>query len=77
LLTEKTPALDLCLQGPKNQVGFGRTTSLAWEREFDSTRPDRDIIKLRFRTVEDLQKGDLAGFLREHLAGVPSSFDEV
>jgi excinuclease ABC subunit A len=70
LLTKKTAYLELCLQGPKNLIGFGRVTSLAWERELDATRPDRDLIRLRFRTVEDLQQGDLADFLREHLAGV-------
>jgi excinuclease ABC subunit A len=69
LLTKKPTALELVLTGPKNRVGFGRVTELGWDREFDDTREDRDLIRLRFRTIEDLRKGDLPEFLREHLHG--------
>jgi excinuclease ABC subunit A len=70
LYTKKPASLDLYLFGPKNMVGFGRFASLAWERDMDATRPERDVVRLRFLTVADLNKGDLAEFLREHLAGV-------
>ncbi len=29
-----------------------------------------DQVKLRFAALEDLERGDLAGFLREHLEAV-------
>ncbi len=70
LLTKRTESLDLILTGPKNLVGFGRVTELGWDREFDATRPDRDLIRIKFRKVVDFEKGDLAGFLRQHLDGV-------
>ena len=70
LLTKKPNALELILNGPKNVVGFGRVTDLGWDRELDDTRPDRDLIRLRFRTLADLRKGDLIAFLNEHLTGV-------
>jgi excinuclease ABC subunit A len=71
--TKKTDSLELHIQGPKNLVGFGRVTSLAWDRDLDSSRAERDVIKLRFRTTDDLYKGDLKTFLREHLTGVEHS----
>jgi len=67
--TKRTGSLDLTLSGPKNLVGFGRVTELGWDRELDATRPDRDLIRIKLRDVADLEKGDLEGFLREHLSG--------
>ncbi len=69
LHTKKPAALELILTGPKNLVGFGRVTGLAWDRELNGNHPDRDLIKLRFRSEDDLNKGDLRVFLGEHLAG--------
>jgi hypothetical protein len=77
LCTKKLASLELHLQGSKNLVGFGRVTSLAWERDLDSSRSDRDVIKLRFRTVDDLRRGDLDQFLREHLDGVNRGIEAV
>jgi excinuclease ABC subunit A len=67
LHTKRPEALDLTLYGPKNAIGFGRVTELAWDRQLDDTREQRDLIKLRFRDSGDLQKGDLTAFLHEHL----------
>jgi excinuclease ABC subunit A len=75
LNTKKSRSLELHLQGPKNLVGFGRVTSLAWDRELDDSRDDRDVIKLHFRKLDDLQQGDLGDFLREHLDGVNGSIE--
>ena len=63
----------LILNGPKNVIGFGRVTGLAWDREFDDTRPDRDLIRLRFRTLDDVRQGDVIAFLQEHLAAVSAA----
>jgi len=71
--TKKPASLDLFLFGPKNMIGFGRFATLAWDRDLDATRPDRDVIRLRFLKTADLKKGDLREFLREHLAGVAES----
>jgi excinuclease ABC subunit A len=67
LHTKRPGSLDLTLIGPKNRVGFGRVTELAWDREFDASKEDVDLIRLKFRTLDDLRRGDLADFLREHL----------
>ncbi|MCH5374510.1 MAG: excinuclease ABC subunit A, partial [Planctomycetes bacterium] len=73
LHTKRAEALDLTLSGPKNLIGFGRVTGLGWDRDLDGSREQRDLIKLRFRKPADLNKGDLPGFLREHLDGVRQS----
>ena len=69
ILTKRPSSLDIVLNGPKNLVGFGRVTELAWDRELDDTRPERDLIWLKFRTLADLRKGDLEAFLQDHLTG--------
>ena len=66
VITKRTSSLDLILTGPKDSVTLGRLTSLARERELDNSRADRDTVKLGFRTVADLHKGDLSQFLQEH-----------
>ena len=70
LRTKRPDSLDLTLNGPKDNVAFGRVADLGWERNFDGTDAKRDVVVLRFRTIDDLQKGDLAAFLKEHLNGV-------
>jgi excinuclease ABC subunit A len=76
LHTKRPEALDLTLSGPKNAIGFGRVTELAWDRQLDDTREQRDLIKLRFRDSGDLEKGDLAAFLQEHLQVSAGSREE-
>lgn len=68
LYTKKAASLDLYLFGPKNAVGLGRFASLARDRDLDATRSDCDVVRLRFVSASDLNKGDLAQFLAEHLA---------
>jgi excinuclease ABC subunit A len=65
--TKRTAHLELVLVGPKDRFTFGRVLDLGQDREFETHRPDRDILKLRFNAKRDLTKGDLATFLREHL----------
>ncbi len=66
--TKRCESLDMNLNGPKGCVTLGRIADLARERELDATAEDRDVVKLRFRTLEDLHKGDLVKFLEEHKA---------
>jgi excinuclease ABC subunit A len=66
VVTKRSSSLDLILTGPKDGVTLGRLLPLAHSRELDSTRPDRDLVKLGFRTLADLHRGDLFEFLKEH-----------
>jgi hypothetical protein len=68
IVTKKPEALSLGLTGPKGGVALGRIAELGVAPEIDQTRDDYDVVKLRFRNVEELHRGDLAGFLREHIA---------
>jgi hypothetical protein len=36
----------------------------------DAGRPEADHVRLKFRRIDDLARGDLAGFLKEHLAAL-------
>lgn len=68
ICTKRCESLDMTLIGPKGCVTLGRIAEIGRERELDATAEDRDFIKLRFRTVEDLHRGDLVQFLKEHQA---------
>ena len=68
IYTKRTESLVLTLLGPKNGVALGRISELGTDRELDGSKPDGDVVKVAFRTREDLYRGDLAAFLKEHLA---------
>jgi excinuclease ABC subunit A len=73
VLTKRLGSVDLALTSPKGTIGFGRVRELGFERELDGKRTDRDVVILRFRTSEDLARGDLAAFLREHKDSVAAA----
>lgn len=66
--TKRWSSLELQLTGPKGHFALGRIAKLGRAREFVATNPDKDVIKLSFLTCEDLHRGDLSEFLREHVA---------
>ena len=68
--TKKLDALYLHLTGPKGRFALGRITSLGIDPEVEGQHPDSDVLQLHFRTLDDLKRGDLPGFLKEHLAVV-------
>ena len=68
--TKKLDAVYLHLMGPKGRFTLGQITDLGYNPELDGTRPKQDVIRLKFRTVADLARGDLRGFLKEHVAAV-------
>jgi excinuclease ABC subunit A len=68
--TKKVDAVYLHLMGPKGRFTLGQTTELGYNPEFDGTRPKFDAIRLKFRSTDDLARGDLRGFLKQHLAAV-------
>jgi len=65
--TKKVDAVHLILSGPKGRVTLGQLADFAHDPQIDGSRPDRDLVRLRFRTVEDLSRADLPRLLREHL----------
>jgi excinuclease ABC subunit A len=67
IVTKKPEAVVLSLAGPKGATPLGRFADLARDRELDESREDCDVVKLWFRKVEDLHRGDLPGFLQEQI----------
>jgi excinuclease ABC subunit A len=68
--TKKLDALYLHLAGPKGRFPLGQITGLAYEPEVDGESPNCDVLSLHFRNLDDFNRGDLPGFLKEHLAAV-------
>jgi excinuclease ABC subunit A len=73
LQTKKPDALYLDLFGPKNRFPTGRLAKLGYDFKLDTERPEYDVIRLRFRTPADFGRGNLAGFLKEHLTAVKTT----
>jgi excinuclease ABC subunit A len=68
--TKKLDAVYLHLTGPKGRFALGQLTDLGYNPELDGSRPNADVIRLKFRNAADLARGNLAGFLNGHLAAV-------
>jgi excinuclease ABC subunit A len=68
--TKKTDAVYLMLVGPKGRFAQGRLASLGFDSQVDGQRTGYDVLRMKFRSEEDLHRGDLAGFLKEHLASL-------
>ena len=67
VVTKKTDAIELRLNGPKGEFALGRISEMGHNRELETSNDRRDTIKLQFRQSDDLHKGDLADFLKEHV----------
>ncbi|MCG8584291.1 MAG: excinuclease ABC subunit A, partial [Pirellulales bacterium] len=70
IYTKRPAAIELLLNGPKDQVALGRVAELAADREVVTNRKQRDVVKLKFHQAQDLTRGDLPTFLKEHLEKV-------
>jgi len=68
--TKRLGGVDLQLNGPPGVFATGRIAALASQRTINSEGDDRDQVKFRFVTSEDLEQGDLVEFLTEHLESV-------
>lgn len=66
LITKKPDAVHLVLNGPKNRFPLGRLTNLGHDAELEAERPECDSIRLKFRSLAELAKGNLRAFLKEH-----------
>ena len=67
VVTKRLENVELILNGPKGAFQLGRVADLAAEQQLDNEPEDRDRVRLRFTSLDDLHRGDLEGFLREHL----------
>jgi excinuclease ABC subunit A len=68
--TKRPAGLDLVLTGPKNRFALGRIAALGAERELVADRNDKDVVKLKFRSTDEVSASELAEFLKEHLQAV-------
>jgi len=66
--TKKLDAVHLHLMGPKGRFTLGRINGLGHNPEVDGRRGNVDVVRLKFRAADDLARGDLHGFLKEHLS---------
>jgi excinuclease ABC subunit A len=72
LWTKRSASLELTLTGPHGHFALGKIAELGLERDFAPGK-SLDVVKLRFRTAEDLERGELREFIREHLATLATS----
>lgn len=70
VVTKRADNIELVLNGPKGAFQLGRVADLASKQSLDNDDDNRDRVRLYFRSPDDLEKGDLEGFLREHLDAV-------
>ncbi|NOY40441.1 MAG: excinuclease ABC subunit UvrA [Planctomycetes bacterium] len=68
--TKRLAGIDVVLNGPAGVFATGRIAELASQRAIANDGNDRDQVKFRFVTPEDLIQGDLDAFLAEHLQAV-------
>jgi excinuclease ABC subunit A len=68
VVTKKPTSVELHLHAAKGRFALGRITELGRARELETGHAKRDTVKLKFRTAEDLHRGDFAAFLSEHAA---------
>ncbi|MGQ9575700.1 MAG: excinuclease ABC subunit UvrA [Thermoguttaceae bacterium] len=71
--TKKADGVYLHLFGPSGRLAYGQVVGLGFESVLKPYRPGMDRILLKFRSVQDLGRGDLAALLKEHLAAVQSA----
>ena len=62
-------SVDLVLTGPSGRFALGRIRELGTDPQFNAGA-ERDSLRLRFESHEDLDRGDLNAFLSEHLASL-------
>jgi excinuclease ABC subunit A len=68
--TKKLDAVYLHLTGPKGRFAQGRITGLGFDAQVDGEKTGMDVLRIKFRSTEDLRRGELAAFLKEHLAAL-------
>jgi excinuclease ABC subunit A len=67
VFTKRLAGIDIVLNGPKGAFQLGSVAELGAARELATDAEDRDQVKLRFVTTEELHTGNVAAFLKIHL----------
>ena len=67
VFTKRLAGVDLVLNGPKGAFQLGSVAELGSTRALATDADDRDQVKLRFVTTDELHSGNVAAFLRVHL----------
>jgi excinuclease ABC subunit A len=65
--TKRLAGVDLILNGPKGAFQLGSIAEFGAARALATDADDRDQVKLRFVTVEELHAENVAAFLKAHL----------
>jgi excinuclease ABC subunit A len=67
VFTKRLAGVDLILNGPKGAFQLGSVAELGTQRSLETDAEDRDQVKLRFVTTDELHAENVAAFLRIHL----------
>jgi excinuclease ABC subunit A len=67
VFTKRLAGIDLVLNGPKGAFQLGSVAEIGAARALATDAEDRDQVKLRFVTAEELHSENVAAFLRAHL----------
>jgi excinuclease ABC subunit A len=68
--TKKLDGVHLHLTSPKGRATQGRLATLGLDATVDGEKNGFDTVHMKFSSLSDLHRGDLAAYLREHLAGL-------
>jgi excinuclease ABC subunit A len=67
VFTKRLAGVDLVLNGPKGAFQLGGVADLGSHRSLAPATDDRDQVRIRFTTTDELHSGNVAEFLRTHL----------
>jgi excinuclease ABC subunit A len=67
VFTKRLAGVDLVLNGPKGAFQLGSVAEIGAERTLSTDADDRDQVKLRFVTTEELHAENVPAFFRAHL----------
>ena len=71
--TKRLAGVDLVLNGPKGAFQLGGVADLASKRALATGNSDRDQVRLRFTSTDQLHNGRLAAFLKVHLEALQAA----
>jgi len=67
VFTKRLAGIDVILNGPKGAFQLGSVAELGAARELATDGEDRDQVKLRFVTTDELHGENVSAFLKVHL----------
>jgi excinuclease ABC subunit A len=67
VFTKRLAGVDLILNGPKGAFQLGSVAEIGSHRALDTDGEDRDQVKLRFVTSDELHAENVAAFLKVHV----------